>query len=432
MNTILGLKLALRALGKRPAFTAVVVFTFAIVTSTSIVVYSYIDALLFSPLPFKEADRLVRVYSMKGDEQGLLSYPEFLDMQKELVNIEELAVYRDGGRYNLSSSYGKPPEELTTTFASSNLFRVLGVEPQLGAYWPETLDKRGSHTVMLTHDFWQRRYDGDPNVEGLEVNLDGFTYLNYGVLPEGFSFPVRNEAFRAMAFADFVVTARNRRPCIGLARLNAGVTLEQFNDELAKFAASQEQRHQESNLGITFVAEPLSYIFIGELRGYLLLIGGAILFLLAIAVVNVSNLFVSQAIRRSRETTVRKILGSTSLQIIQGFVLHAFLLAVIGSGIGLFLAWYLMGASYELVSPFLPYWTVIDINWSVILYTIGLAILLGLLTGVIPWLFHRRGGNMSEGLKEGQHSVGSGRQHTVQKGLATAQIAVSVLLLIGG
>ena len=316
MNAILGLKLAIRALGKRPAFTAVVTFTFAIVTSTSIVVYSYIDALLFSPLPFKEADRLVRIHSMRGDEQGLLSYPEFLDMQKEL------AVYRDGGRYNLSGG-GKPPEELTATFASGNLFRVLGVGPQIGNYWPETLDKRGSHTVMLTHDFWQRRYDGDLNVEGLEVTLDGFPYLNYGVLPEGFSFPVRNEAFRAMAFAEFVVTARDYRPCIGLARLKPGVTLEQFNKELSAFAGSQEQRHQDSNLGITFLAEPLSNIFIGELRGYLLLIGGAILFLLAIAIVNVSNLFVSQEIRRSRETTVRKILGSTSLQIVQGFVMHA-------------------------------------------------------------------------------------------------------------
>ena len=210
MNTLL-FKTAFRNLISQPAFSMVIVFTIAIATGTSIVVYSYIDALLLSPLPFKEPGRLVRIHSVKGDERGLMSYPEFLDIQKELTGIEELAVYRDGGRYNLSGD-GKPPEDLTATFASSNLFRVLGAKPIIGNYWPETLDRRGSHTVMLTHEFWKRRFNGNEKIEGFDITLDGFSYTNYGVLPAGFSFPARNEAFRAMAFADFVVDARDFRP----------------------------------------------------------------------------------------------------------------------------------------------------------------------------------------------------------------------------
>ena len=428
MSAFFNLKLAWRSVLKRPTFSLIIALTLAVATSTSIVVFSYIDALLLTPLPFKEPERLVRIQSIKGEEKGLLSYPEFLEMQKELTTIEELAVYRDGGRYNLSGD-GKPPEDLTATFASSNLFRVLGVKPMMGDYWPETLDKRGSHTVMLTHDFWQRRYGG----EGVpELTLDGFTYANYGVLPEGFSFPGRNEAFRAMAFAEFVVTARDFRLCIGLARLKEGVTIEQFNEELAAFAQDQELRHAASNRGIAFVAEPLEQLFLGELTGYLLLLAGAVGFLLIIAAVNVSNLLVSQALRRSRETTVRRVLGSSRTSIVKGFVMHSFLLALAGSSLGLLFAWMLMQVSHDLVGTYLPYWIEVAINQNVLIYTLVVALFLGLTTGVIPWLFHLSKASLVEGLKEGQQTTGSKQQSFLQKGLALIQITVSVLMMVGG
>ncbi len=429
MNLNFDLKLAWRAILKRPMLSLVVVLTLAIATSTSIVVFSYIDSLLLTPLPFKEADRLVRIQSVKGGEKGLLSYPEFLDMQKELQTIEELAVYRDGGRYNLSGD-GKPPEDLTVTFASSNLFHVIGVEPQIGGYWPETLDKRGSHTVMLTDAFWKKRYGGEGNVP--EVTLDGFTYNNYGILPEGFSFPGRNEGFRAMAYAEFVVTARDYRLCIGLARLKDGVTLAQFNEELTEYAAELEQRHGDVNRGLTFVAEPLEDLFLGDLHRYLLLLAGAVIFLLIIAAVNVSNLLVSQAIRRSRETTVRRVLGSSQSAIIKGFVWHSFLLALVGSAAGLGFAWMFMDVSYDLVSPYLPYWIDVSINTTIIGYALIVAIVLGFITGVVPWLFHLSRTELVNGLKEGQATTGSKRQSHLQKGLAMVQILVSVLMMVGG
>ncbi|MEO1052560.1 MAG: ABC transporter permease [Bacteroidota bacterium] len=431
MNLLFSLKMSLRSLRKRPVFSAVIIFTFAIVTSTSIIVYSYFDALLLSPLPFKDSEKLVRIQSIKGGEKGLLSYPEFLDMQKALEGVEDLAVYRDGGRYNLSGD-GQPPEDLTTTFASSNLFSVLGIEPVIGSYWPQTLDEQSSHTVMLAHEFWQRRFSSDPNVEMLEINLDGFSYLNYGVLPEGFSFPGRTEAFRAMAFADFVLDAREFRPCIGLARLRPGVTLKEFNDELSRFAASQEQTHADTNLGITFEAEPLSDLYYGEIYGYMLLLGGAVLFLLTIAVINVSNLIVNQAIRKSKETVVRKVLGSSNVAIISDFVVHCFTLSLLGSLGGLFIASSLIEVTYELLSPYLPYWVNVGINQSVLLYTLLTAVLLGLITGILPWFFHLSGGSFVKRLKEGQQTVGSKRQHGIQKGLASSQILASVVLMIGG
>ncbi|MEM6815701.1 MAG: ABC transporter permease [Bacteroidota bacterium] len=432
MNTLINLKTSLRSIRKRPAFAAIIIFTIAIVTGTSIVVYSYIDALLLSQLPFKNAERLVRIQSIKGQEKGLLSYPEFLDMQNELIGIEELAVYRDGGRYNLSGD-GLPPEDLTVTFASSNLFKLLGVNPIIGNHWPETLDKRGSHTVMLTYDFWQRRFSGKEEVEGLEITLDGFSYSNYGVLPQGFSFPNKVEAFRAMAFADFVVDSRDRRLCIGLARLKPGVTLDQINEELKSYGVALEERYLKSNLGISFVAEPLADLFVGELNGYLVLISVAVLFLLIIAAVNISNLIVSQAIKRSKETVIRKVLGSSNLLIIKEFVINSLVLSFIGSIVGLLLAWCLIEISGSLVNPYLPHWIEVGINKNVLMYAFLLAMIFGIATGLVPWFFHfSRDHKLHERLKEGQQTTGSHRQHHLQKGLAILQVFVCVLLLIGG
>ncbi len=431
MSLLLSLKLAIRAVKRSPIFSTVIIFTFAIATGASIVIFSYIDALLLSPLPFKEPQNLVRIHSMKGEEMGLLSYPEFLDMQKQLQSIEALAVYRDGGRYNLSGD-GKPPEDLTTTFASSNLFEVLGVVPQIGSYWPQDLDERGSHTIMLTHDFWQKRFDGKEEINKLQVTLDGFSYTNYGVLPEGFSFPDRNEAFRSMAYADFVVSARDRRLCIGLARLNPGVTLENLNKELQAFAALQQKTHLDTNLRITFVAEPLSNLYLADIYGYLLLLGMAALFLLVIATVNVANLIVNRAILKSKEVVIRKVLGSSYLSIIKDSVVYCMLLAFLGSLAGLFFAHGIMQFSKDLISPFLPYWIQIEIDQSILLYTLIISILIGLSTGALSWVFNYAGKDLVSKLKEGQRTTGSRRQRGLQKGLAILQIAVSVVLMTGG
>lgn len=432
MNSSQNMKVVFRGLKKRPAFSLVIILTIAIVTGTSIVIYSYIDALLLSPLPFKKPDRLVQIHSYKGGEQGLLSYPEFLDMQKELNLAEEIAAYRDGGRYNLSGG-DQPPEELTTTFATSNLFKVLGVPPAMGDHWPATLDRRGSHTIMLTHELWQRRFSGTPEVVGLEVTLDGFPgYSNYGVMPQGFSFPGRNEAFRALAFADFVVDARDFRCGIGLARLREGVSFEQFNEELRKFARLQEERHLQSNQGITFKAEPLESLFTGNIKGYLWLLAGAALFLLIIAAVNVSNLIVSQAIRQSKTTAVRKVLGSTNLQLIKGSVVNSLFLSLTGSLLGLALSSYFIDVTQTLVSQYLPYWVSVEINLQVLLYALGLALLLGLITGLAPWFSGLSGVSLQERLKDGDNTAGSRRQGRLQQGLAMLQVTVSILLLIGG
>lgn len=434
MNTSQNFRIILRGLRRKPAFSLVIILTIAIVTGTSIVIYSYIDALLLSPLPYKNPDRLVQIHSFKGGEQGLLSYPEFLDMQKELNLVEEVAAYRDGGRYNISGG-DQPPEELTTTFATSNLFKVLGVSPALGDHWPATLDKRGSHTIMLTHEFWQRRFSGNPEVVGLEVTLDGFPgYSNYGVMPRNFSFPGKNEAFRALAFADFVIEARDFRCGIGLARLRKGVSLEQFNDELKKFGTLQQERHLNSNQGITFKAEPLEALFTGNIKGYLWLLAGAALFLLIIAAVNVSNLIVSQAIRQSKTTAVRKVLGSTNLHLIKASVSNALVLSLSGSLIGLALGAYFIDVTQALVSEYLPYWVSVKINLPVLGYALGLSILLGLITGLAPWAsgLSFSGQGLQERLKDGQNTAGSRRQGRLQQGLATLQVTVSILLLIGG
>ena len=304
------------------------------------------------------------------------------------------------------SGDGQPPEELTTTFATSNLFKVLGIEPIIGSHWPVTLDKKGSHTVMLTHEFWKRRYGGRENVEGIDITLDGFAYQNYGVLPEGFSFPGRNEAFRALAFADFVIDTRDYRSAIGLARLKSGISLTDINKELEEYAKVLQGRQLKTNSGVSFTAEPLSDLFIGEIKGYLILLGAAILFLLIIAAVNISNLVISQALRQGRETVLRKVLGSSNRLIIQDFVVKSLVLSLAGSLMGLVFGWFLLNASSALVEDYLPYWINISLNYRLLISALIIAIFFGIITGLAPWLFHFAGGKLISRLQDGPTDCG--------------------------
>ena len=432
MNFFYDLKISLRNLLKKPLFSAIIIFTIAIAIGTNTVVFSFIDALLLSPLPYKEPDRLVQIYSVKGDQEGLLAYPEFLDMEQELTQIEDIAVYRGGGRYNLSGD-GKEPEEVTATFASRNLFRVLGVEAAIGEYWPETFDQKGTLTVMFTDEFWKRRFDADPEVVNNTITLDGVPkYKVYGVLPEGFSFPDRHEAFRAMAYADPVVTRRAFRNSIGLARLKPGATIDDLNTELAEFGRELQTRHFDTNEGISFTAKPLRDMYIGGIEKYLLLLGAAAIFLLIIASVNVSNLILSHAMRRGRETALRKVLGASRDSIVRQYIIESSVLALIGGLLGLSASFILNSFSHSLVAPYLPHWVTVDISYSVLLFTIIASLLVGIFTGLIPALSHLSGTNFAGMLKDGAKTVGSRRQNKLRKGLVMAEIAISGLLLIGG
>ncbi len=432
MDFLYNFKLSLRSLLKKPLFSGIIVFTIAIAIGTNTVVFSFIDALLLSQLPFEEPDELVQIYSLKGDQEGLLAYPEFLDMEQELTRIEDIAVYRGGGRYNLSGD-DQEPEEVTATFASRNLFRVLGVEADIGDYWPETFDRKGTLTLMLTNEFWQRRFKADPEAINKNITLDGVpSYKAYGVLPEGFSFPDRHEAFRAMVYADFVVDNRTFRNSIGVARLKPGSNIDDLRAELKAFGERMEERHLDTNEGVTFIAKPLKDMYIGGIKNYLLLLGAAAIFLLIIASVNVSNLILSHAMRRGKETALRKVLGASRRSIIQQYILESSMLALVGGILGLSLSFMMNDLSYSLVADHLPHWVSVDISYSVLIFTIILSLVVGILTGFIPALSHLSSTKYAEVLKDGTNTTGSRRQNKLRKGLVMAEIAISALLLIGG
>lgn len=432
MNFFYNFKLSLRNLLRKPLFSGIIIFTIAIAIGANTVVFSFIDALLLTQLPFEDPDRLVQIYSVKGDQEGLLAYPEFLDMEQELTEIEDIAVYRGGGRYNLSGD-DQEPEEVTATFASRNLFRVLGVEAAIGDYWPETFDRKGTLTVMLTHEFWRRRFNADPEAVNKNITLDGVPrYKVYGVLPEGFSFPDRHEAFRAMTYSDRVVTNRTFRNSIGVARLKPFATIEDLNKELAAFGERLQTRHLDTNEGMSFIAKPLKDMYVGGIKKYLILLGAAAIFLLVIASVNVSNLILSHAMRRGRETALRKVLGAGKRSIVQQYVFESSLLALTGGLLGLSLSFMINDFSYSLIADYLPHWVKVDINYSVLAFTILLSLLIGVATGLLPALSHLSSVNFSEALKDGAKTTASRRQNKLRKGLVGAEITISALLLIGG
>lgn len=235
-----------------------------------------------------------------------------------------------------------------------------------------------------------------------------------------------------MAYSDRVVTNRAFRNSIGVARLKAGTTIDELNQELTAFGGILQERHLDTNEGISFVAKPLKDMYIGGIKNYLWLLGAAAIFLLIIASVNVSNLILSHALRRSKETTLRQVLGASRRSIVQQYIIESSLLALVGGALGLALSFMLSDFSYSLVEPYLPHWVVVNISYSVLGFTILISLLVGIATGMLPALSHLSSNRFAESLKDGAKTTGSRSQNKLRKGLVSAEMAISALLLIGG
>lgn len=422
------LKFTLRSLGRRPGFTAAIVLTLALGIGAHAAIFSFVNALLVRSMPFESPDRLVRLHSVRGGEAGRLSIREIEDLNERLTIFEDVATYVAEAAYNLSSD--GEPEEVPATLVSGNLFDLLGTELLHGAPWPEEFDYRRSFGIVLSYDLWQRRYGGDPGVIGQQMTMDGASdYVIYGVLPEGFQFPDRAAVYRSRAITPRQIEDRTYRGVFGLARLKPGVSYTEAQAAVDAVSRELAQEFPETNahLGIRLV--PVKESFIADVRPYLLLLLGAVSLLLLIACVNVVNLLLVRAIGRDKEIAVRSALGARSGQIARHFLVESVLLAVAGCGLGLALAYGGVAQLREMIRVEMPDWMRVEVDGTVLVFALGLAVGIGLLVGLMPALQVKRL-NVGQVLKEGR-SVTGGRRRHFRNVLVVAEIALAVVLLIG-
>ena len=419
---------------RNPIFTLIAVVTLALGIGANTAIFSVVDAVLLRPLPYPGAERLVFLWSgMGANDVGGSALPDYHAWRDQNKTFEGLGAFYYGD-YNLSTS-GDAPERIQGAYVTANLFQVLQVSPALGRPFAPEEEQFGRHRVVLLSDkLWQRRFGGDPRIAGREIRLGGENYTVIGVMPRGMPFfdnLPETELWTPMAFAkDDNMATRNNRFITLVGRLKPGVTTAQAQSDVRAIAqAIAEIEPAYKSLGGVIV--PLQEQIAGDSRKALLVLLGAVGFVLLVACVNVANLLLARASARSKELAIRASLGASRERVIRQVVIECLPLALLGGLCGVLLATWGIDLISSLLPDTLPRGNEIAINARVLAFTFTLALVTIVIFGLLP-AFQAARTDLRESMNEGGGpGFGTRKQGRVRRFLIVTEVALALVLLVG-
>ena len=421
---------AIRRLLKAPGFTTVAVVTLALGIGANSAIFSVVNGVLLKPLPYPESDRLVGVYHTSEGQRAVMSGPNFIDATGAAKSLENAAaVYST----SITLTGEGEPVQLDIARVSASLFNVLRVRPALGRTFNADENMPGKvDVVVLSHALWQGRFGGDPNVVGRRIQLDGVAREVIGVMAAGFSYPAAREAWLPVKYDENFVSKQRGAWYLGVvARLKPGATPQQSAAEVETLGRNLARQYKDANEGVGMTTFPLQEAMVGDIRRSVFILLGAVGFVLLIACSNVANLLLARSAARESEMAVRAALGAGRGRLVRQLLTECVILSLAGGALGLLLGVWGVAFLLSLKPQGIPRLDAVSVDATVILFTFAVALVTGLVFGMVPAL-HATRGALSGSLKEGGRGAVTSRGGARVRGLlVVAEMALAVMLLAG-
>jgi len=435
MSTLLqDLRFALRSFIRAPRFSVPAILALALGIGATSATLSVVRGVMLEPLPYRDPDRVVTIWETnpgRNVRRNVIAQANFLAWRERTRSFEHLGIV---GPARLSLIVGNTPEEVEGSFASSDVFAALGVQPVVGRAYSSNEDVQGSDQVMVVgYEFWQTRLGGRSDVVGTTIKANGVPRTVVGVMPEGFTIVGQKMSFLIPPgwVIERLRAAQGRGTWNGIARLRDGVTLDQASSELRNLMSERQKEAPRLNSGWSAVLVPVHELMVEPIRPALLILTGAVLLVLLIACVNVANLLLARSTVRQRELGIRAALGAKRRRLIAQLLSESLLLGAGGGLAGVALAVALHRGLLALVADRIPVPRLdqVSLDLPMLAVTMAIALATGLLFGFVPAMV--TSGSVEQTLREGGRHGGGPRSRRILSGLVVAEVALSLVLLVG-